>query len=124
MNPILQHAIRVAEGAYADAEKSGLTPSASYDYAWDHAFEAATADGLRPVDAAAVATSAASDGAQDDPKGYKDLIAPHMCGQNTWPYTEHNYCVENAGHSGDHKDDKGRSFGPGGYTDKTLKGTE
>ena len=68
MNPILIRAISAAEQVPIE----GLT----YEKMYEAAYESAKNDGLGDVDASVVARSAASDGQDDDPAGYKDLIPP------------------------------------------------
>jgi hypothetical protein len=77
-HPALLSAIASAERAYEEAEAQKYTDTQAYDYAWDQAFKAALTQGLDRDDAKVVATSAASDGNADDPKGYKDIIPPFV----------------------------------------------
>lgn len=48
--------------------------------------------------------------------GYKSL-----CDARVWPYTEHNMCILDKDHEGDHEDDKGRKFNYASYIERDDK---
>jgi hypothetical protein len=83
MHPVLEQAISIAEKSMMEDADKGVSASDMYqnalDAVYDHCMDIG---GLSVEDALAIARSAASDGREDPPKGYKDLIAPFVNGHS------------------------------------------